>query len=87
MAVSGSLNKVADALMFNPGGPPSPSRRTAAIRAVKQIDALTQTQKIQIVQLITADTNIADSFLALDGPDDEDLRIAYLLAEINTPRA
>jgi hypothetical protein len=79
MAVSGSLDKVAEALALNPGGPSSPQRKTAAIKVLTMSTSFNQHEKVQIMQLIRADTSVADTLLAIE---EEELRDAFLRAEI-----
>jgi hypothetical protein len=81
MAVSGSLDKVAQALMVNPNGPPSPERKTRAIKALKSL-GLTPIQKVRVLQLIHSDTSVADTFLAIE--EDPELSLEFLLAEIES---
>jgi hypothetical protein len=82
MAVSGSLDKVAQALMVNPNGPPSPECKTRAIKVIKSLDTLTSVQKIRVLQLICSDTSVADTFLAVE--EDPELSVKFLLAEIES---
>jgi hypothetical protein len=82
MAVSGSLDKVAQALMVNLNGPPSPERKTRAIKALKSLDRLTPIQKVRVLQLIRSDTSVADTFLAIE--EDPELSLEFLLAEIES---
>ena len=78
-AVSESLKEVANALSRDPGGPSSPQRKTQAIEAIKKMQ-LNVADKIRALQLIRADTSVADVLLALD--NDDDMREQFLLAEI-----
>ncbi|KAJ7593603.1 hypothetical protein C8J56DRAFT_1043411 [Mycena floridula] len=83
MAVSSSLNKVAEALTVNPGDPSSPQRRREAVLSIKKMEDFSQHEKIQMCQLIAADTNVADCFLALIDPEDPELAIGYLRSEVD----
>ncbi|KAJ7663581.1 hypothetical protein B0H17DRAFT_1211595 [Mycena rosella] len=79
-AVSESLKEVANALSRDPGGPSSLQRKTQAIEAIKRMQ-LDVADKICALQLIWADTSVADVLLALD--NDDDMREQFLLAEIH----
>ncbi|KAJ7194982.1 hypothetical protein GGX14DRAFT_677828 [Mycena pura] len=79
MAVSDSLKEVAVALARDPGGPSSPQRKTLAITAVMKM-ILPNEYKVRALQLIRSDTSIADVLLAI--PEDDPMREAFLLAEI-----
>ncbi|KAL0958199.1 hypothetical protein HGRIS_000362 [Hohenbuehelia grisea] len=87
LAISGSLEKVADALLQTPGGPTKTERKTKATKLILAIPAakLDGPLKIQVVQLFRADVNYADQFLAL--ADDMDFAIEYILAELTDIKA
>ncbi|KAL0950208.1 hypothetical protein HGRIS_010200 [Hohenbuehelia grisea] len=87
LAISGSLEKVADALLHTPGGPTETERKTKATKLILAIPAakLDGPLKIQVVQLFRADVNYADQFLAL--ADDMDFAIEYILAELTDIKA
>ena len=85
MAVSGALDKVADGLTANPGGPPSPERKTKAIHMLKDIQEFENKDKVKIMQLIRADVAVADALLAVS--NEPELRDMFLHAEIDTASA
>ncbi|KAJ7582423.1 hypothetical protein C8J56DRAFT_1055479 [Mycena floridula] len=72
MAVSSSLNKVAEALTVNPGGPSSPQHRCEAVLSIKKMEDFSQHEKIQMY-----------CFLALIDPEDPELAIGYLRSEVD----
>ncbi|KAF5378792.1 hypothetical protein D9615_006914 [Tricholomella constricta] len=82
LAISGSLDKVADALLQTPGRATEAERKTKATKLILAIPAakLEGPMKIQVIQLFRADVNFADQFLAL--ADDMDFAIEYILAEL-----
>jgi hypothetical protein len=80
MTVSGLLDKVAQALMVNPNGPPSPECKTRAIKALKSLDMLTSIQKVRVLQLICSDTSVGNTFIVIE--EDPELSLEFLLAKI-----
>ncbi|KAJ6574519.1 hypothetical protein B0H19DRAFT_1230425 [Mycena capillaripes] len=87
LAVSEGLKEVANALARDPGGPSSPERKakaTAAIMQMTQVEdeamKLGEEDAIRVLQLIRADTSVADVFLAI--PEVHSMRKAFLLAEL-----
>ncbi|KAF7366241.1 Myb-DNA-bind-3 domain-containing protein [Mycena venus] len=79
LAVSESLKEVANALARDPSGPSSPQRKTQAVGIVKNM-TLNLQNRIRALQLIRADTSVADVLLAIE--DDTEMSINFLLAEI-----
>ncbi|KAJ6594787.1 hypothetical protein B0H19DRAFT_1247426 [Mycena capillaripes] len=81
LAVSESLKEVANALARDPGGPSSPQCKAQAAGIVKNM-TLGPQKRIRALQLIRADTSVADVLLAIE--DDTEMRTEFLLAEIQT---
>ncbi|KAJ6467017.1 hypothetical protein C8R45DRAFT_1106431 [Mycena sanguinolenta] len=79
LAVSESLKAVATALGRDPGGPSSPQHKTQAIAIVMKME-IDQQDKIRALQLIRADTSVADVLLAID--ENTEMCKGFLLAEI-----
>ncbi len=65
MSVSISLDRVAEALALNPGGPSSPQRKTEAVKKVSRSACFSHEEKIEIFCLICSDTSVADTFLGI----------------------
>ena len=82
LAISGSLNKVAEALLQPPGGPTESERKSKATKIILGIDneKMSSDTKIQIARLFRSDVDFADQFLAM--ADDIDVAIQYILAEL-----
>ncbi|KAJ6456818.1 hypothetical protein C8R47DRAFT_1227703 [Mycena vitilis] len=82
MAVSDSLQGIAVALTADGAGPPSPKRKTDAVKIIMTIpiEKFSKEERNLILRLIRADTGIADLFLAIG--DDMDARIDYLREEL-----
>jgi hypothetical protein len=81
MAVSESLQGIAAAFKSDSSGPASPKRKTDAIKLIVIMPEFTKAEKSRIIQLIRADTGIADAFLAL-GDVDAEYSIDYLRTEL-----
>jgi hypothetical protein len=81
MAVSESLLGIAAALKADNTGPPSPQRKTDAIKVIVKMPEFTMEEKSRIVRLIQADTGVADAFLALEDVDIK-YRVDYLRSEL-----
>ncbi|KAJ7623110.1 hypothetical protein DFH06DRAFT_1142895 [Mycena polygramma] len=82
MAVSDSLQGIAVALTADGVGPPSPKRKTEAVKIIMSIlvEKFSKEERNLILRLIRGDTGITDLFLAIG--DDMDARIDYLREEL-----
>ncbi|KAJ7136185.1 hypothetical protein C8R44DRAFT_729661 [Mycena epipterygia] len=83
MAVSELLEGIATAFQADSTGPASPKQKTDAIKLIAVMPQFMKEERVRIVQLIRADTVIADAFLAL-GDLDPEYQVNYLRTKLQT---
>lgn len=73
---------LAQSLTASGGGPSSPERRTAAIKALQDDtwDEMSEDEQVKAVRIIQRNTAVADSYLALEK---KTMRLKLIRAELN----
>lgn len=84
MSLGASIESVADAFLATSSIPtgiqPSPVRRLAAIKAIEKDEELSDDEFASVVRMVRRNTEIADSYLAIER---KRARTAYLQQEMS----